>query len=59
LGELLLGTHKGRESTDEITLFKSLGLAVEDLAAAHHIYTRAIESGVGTSVEMGGKRSTP
>lgn len=59
LGELLLGTHKGRESTDEITLFKSLGLAVEDLAAAHHIYTRAVERGVGTSVEMGGKRSTP
>lgn len=59
LGELLLGTHTGRETRDEITLFKSLGLAVEDVAAAHHIYARAVERGVGTSVEMGGKRSTP
>jgi len=56
LGELLVGLHKGRESDDEITLFKSLGLAVEDVAAAHHIYARAVERGVGTSVEMGGKR---
>ncbi len=58
LGELLLGTQRGRESADEITLFKSLGLAVEDVAAAHHIYARAVERGVGTSVEMGGKRRT-
>jgi len=58
LGELLLGTHKGRESETDITLFKSLGLAVEDVAAAHYIYARAAERGVGTSVEMGGKRST-
>jgi ornithine cyclodeaminase len=57
LGEILLGTQKGRESVDDITLFKSLGLAVEDVAAAHYIYTRAVERGVGTSVEMGGKRS--
>jgi len=57
LGELLVGTHKGRASNDDITLFKSLGLAVEDVAAAHHIYTRALERGVGISVEMGGKRS--
>ena len=57
LGELLVGTHKGRASNDDITLFKSLGLAVEDVAAAHHIYTRALERGVGMSVEMGGKRS--
>ena len=56
LGELLVGSHKGRASDDEITLFKSLGLAVEDVAAAHHIYARAVERGVGTSVEMGGKR---
>ncbi|MEO8336490.1 MAG: ornithine cyclodeaminase family protein [bacterium] len=57
LGELLLGTHKGRASVGEITLFKSLGLAVEDVAAAYHIYERAVERGIGTSVEMGGKRS--
>jgi ornithine cyclodeaminase len=59
LGELLLGTKNGRASGDDITLFKSLGLAVEDVAAAHHIYTRAVERGIGLSVEMGGKRSAP
>jgi ornithine cyclodeaminase len=59
LGELLLGTQEGRTSHEEITLFKSLGLAVEDVAAAHHIYTRAVERGIGTSIEMGGKRSAP
>ncbi|MEO5813703.1 MAG: ornithine cyclodeaminase family protein [Gemmatimonadaceae bacterium] len=56
LGELLLGTHAGRTSAGEITLFKSLGLAVEDVAAAHHIYAKALERNVGTTVEMGGKR---
>jgi ornithine cyclodeaminase len=57
LGELLLGTKPGRESPSEITLFKSLGLAVEDVAAAHQIYAQAVQRGVGTLVEMGGKRT--
>lgn len=56
IGEILLGTVKGRESDDEITLFKSLGLAVEDVASAHHIYTKALENGMGTPVELGGSR---
>ena len=56
LGELLLDGHAGRRSADEVTLFKSLGLAVEDVAAAHHIYSRAVERGIGTDVEMGGRR---
>lgn len=57
LGELLLGTRSGRESPTEITLFKSLGLAVEDVAAAHHIYAQAVQRGIGITVEMGGQRS--
>ena len=57
LGELLLGTKPGRESPSEITLFKSLGLAVEDVAAAHHIYAQAVQRGIGTTVDMGGKRN--
>ncbi|MGQ0601104.1 MAG: ornithine cyclodeaminase family protein, partial [Anaerolineales bacterium] len=57
LGELLLGKMNGRESADEITLFKSLGLAVEDLASAHHIYQRAMERGIGVAVELGGSRT--
>ena len=38
MGDMLLGRVAGRETPQEITLFKSLGLAVEDLAAAQHIY---------------------
>ncbi len=56
VGEVLTGTAAGRGSDREITLFKSLGLAIEDLAAAQHIHARAIALGVGTSVELGGER---
>jgi ornithine cyclodeaminase len=56
IGELLLGQLAGRESPKEITLFKSLGLAVEDLASAHHIYQRAREKGMGVAIELGGSR---
>jgi ornithine cyclodeaminase len=56
IGELLLGTVAGRQSADEITLFKSLGLAIEDLAAANYIYKKALETGTGTAVELGGGR---
>jgi ornithine cyclodeaminase len=52
LGELLVGTHPGRTSDDEITLFKSLGLGVEDLAAAELCVRRARERGRGTEVEL-------
>jgi alanine dehydrogenase len=38
LGEILTGSKEGRTSADEITLFKSLGIAAEDLYAAWHIY---------------------
>ncbi len=42
IGEVLLGVLQGRRSDDEVTLFKSVGLAVEDVAAAHLIYTKAL-----------------
>ena len=45
LGELLVGAHPGRRGDDEVTLFKSLGLAVEDLAAAALCVDRARERG--------------
>ncbi|HEX2223152.1 MAG TPA: ornithine cyclodeaminase family protein [Thermoanaerobaculia bacterium] len=41
LGDVLEGTVPGRRSGDEITLFKSLGIAVEDLAAGAHVYRKA------------------
>ena len=53
IGELVLGQVEGRRSRDEVTLFKSLGLAVEDLAAAHFVYERAREEGTGQAVELG------
>jgi len=52
LGELLLGTAPGRGSDDEITVFKSLGLAVEDLAAAEVVLARALEEDAGTVVSL-------
>jgi alanine dehydrogenase len=48
LGELVLGRVRGRRSGDEITIFKSLGMAVEDVAAADLVFRRAIEAGVGS-----------
>ncbi len=54
VGEVLLGTHPGRDSDEDITLFKSLGLAVEDLAAAHYLMARAREEGVGARAALGG-----
>jgi ornithine cyclodeaminase len=56
IGEILLANAQGRKSEEEITLFKSLGLAVEDLASADHIYRKAVARGLGTLVELGGSR---
>ena len=56
IGEILLGQVQGRTSPEQMTLFKSLGLAIEDLASAQHIYTKMLEKGVGTWVELGGNR---
>ena len=52
LGEVLAGTAPGRISPAEITVFESLGLAVEDLAAAEYLEQRALETGTGTTVEF-------
>ena len=57
IGELVTGRVTGRTSPSEITLFKSLGLAVEDVAALRHIHTKAIKTGRGVAVELGGLRS--
>ena len=51
LGEVLEGKIPGRRSGGEITLFKSLGIAVEDLAAGRHLYEKALASGRGTKLE--------
>jgi ornithine cyclodeaminase len=56
IGELLIGRGEGRRSADDITLFKSLGLAVEDLASALYAYSEARRTGTGIEVELGGTR---
>ena len=50
LGEVLVGEHPGRTRDDELTVFKSLGLGVEDLAAAELAVRLARERGVGVEV---------
>lgn len=52
LGEILIGAARGRTSPDELTLFKSLGLAIEDLASAAYLYDKALREGKGTWVEL-------
>jgi ornithine cyclodeaminase/alanine dehydrogenase-like protein (mu-crystallin family) len=51
LGDVLIGRAPGRANNDGITLFKSLGLAVEDLAAAEAAVIAATQRGIGTRVE--------
>jgi ornithine cyclodeaminase len=52
LGEILIGAAPGRSAPDELTVFKSLGLAIEDLAAAEYVARRAEEESVGTVVSL-------
>ncbi len=52
IGEVLIGAANGRTSADEITLFKSLGLAIEDLASAAFLYEKAQKLGAGTAVDF-------
>jgi alanine dehydrogenase len=53
LGEVLVGAHPGRQSDDQVTLFDSTGLAIQDVAVARCAYDRAVERGVGTRVDLG------
>lgn len=52
IGELILQERNGRQSEREITLFKSLGIAVEDLACAADLRHQAIEAGAGTWIDL-------
>ena len=52
LGEVLAGTAAGRRDDGELTLFRSLGIAVEDLAAAETAVAAARAQGLGTEVEL-------
>ena len=58
LGGVLLGADPGRERPSDVTVFKSLGLAIEDLAAARLIYEKGVALGTGVWVSLGGLRET-
>jgi alanine dehydrogenase len=52
IGEVLAGTKAGRVSAEEITLYKSVGIAIQDVATAQLVYRKALERNVGTHVDI-------
>jgi ornithine cyclodeaminase/alanine dehydrogenase-like protein (mu-crystallin family) len=52
LGELVSGTRPGRENAAQITLYKSVGVAVQDAAAAAMVLEAARRGGLGRTVDL-------
>jgi ornithine cyclodeaminase/alanine dehydrogenase-like protein (mu-crystallin family) len=52
IGQVHLGVHPGRRRDDEITIYKSLGVAAQDLAAAHAVVTAARARGLGVEARL-------
>ena len=52
LGDVINGKVKGRTSDDEITLFKSVGLAIQDMSVGKAVYEEALKQGIGTDFEF-------
>ncbi len=52
LGDIITGAKPGRENDKEITVFKSCGLAIQDVSTALAVYNSAIKQGIGTEVEL-------
>ncbi|HEX6173356.1 MAG TPA: ornithine cyclodeaminase family protein [Candidatus Binatia bacterium] len=52
IGEVLAGTKPGRTGAEEVTLYKSVGIAIQDVATAHLVYHKALQRGVGTDVAV-------
>jgi ornithine cyclodeaminase len=52
IGEVLSGEVSGRQSPEQVTVYKSLGVAAQDLAAAWFVYRRAVEYGIGTRARI-------
>jgi alanine dehydrogenase len=51
LGHVIVGRYTGRARSQDVTLFKSLGIAIEDLAVAARVYRKALDAGVGTKID--------
>jgi len=56
VGDILIGKVQGRTNEKEVTIFKSLGVAVQDLAAGHYVYMQAKSKNIGTWLEFNGER---
>ena len=52
LGDIVSGKVKGRQGEEDITLFKSVGIAIEDIAVAAHLYKVASGAGIGRKLDM-------
>jgi len=52
LGQVVVGEREGRTPADEVTVFDSTGLAIQDVAAAHVVYERASDAGLGEPFEL-------
>lgn len=52
LGQIISRKKAGRENDEEITIFKSVGLAVVDIIVAKYLYEKAVECGVGTTIQL-------
>ncbi|MBN2081635.1 ornithine cyclodeaminase family protein, partial [bacterium] len=51
-GEVIRGDVSGRMGDDEITLFKSVGLAIQDMSTAYQVYSEAVKRRVGTEFKF-------
>ncbi|ABW01990.1 ornithine cyclodeaminase family protein [Caldivirga maquilingensis] len=54
LSDIVIGNVKGRENSQSITIFKSLGISIEDITVAKLIYDKAIKEGIGVNIEFNG-----
>lgn len=52
IGDVLSGAKSGRSSANEITIYKSVGIAIQDVATASLVYRKALEGGIGTNVDI-------
>jgi alanine dehydrogenase len=52
IGEVLAATKPGRTKPDEVTLYKSVGIAIQDVATARLVYHKALEKNLGTNVTL-------
>ncbi len=51
LGQVIVGRYTGRAHPQDVTMFKSLGIAIEDIAVAAKVYAKAVETGVGKTLD--------